>query len=227
MTNTAGPNENVKVEGSGFKKTFKINNLLIKRLTGKQNYTLMMIATPIIGNLELYKTVNNTNIIEFIFPRDLKSYNLTFYLTCPNIINMQIIAFNYLKFEDIKNGKIPNHNCSLILVMIANHQKFQITEARKNITYIIVYKTPQMKKPEVKYVINQENIRKKSRNVPRLYLETEDNPALMEGFLEFAQGVGFDDPLETNLYAIEENVETLTNQGDAVEIIPLEVAEGF
>ncbi|XP_065315269.1 uncharacterized protein LOC135924148 isoform X1 [Gordionus sp. m RMFG-2023] len=62
-----------------------------------------------------------------------------------------------LKEEAIKNGSILKRDSRINIVMMAYHHIAKITEARKNITYIILYKTAQMIKPRIKCVFNQES----------------------------------------------------------------------
>ncbi|XP_065315270.1 uncharacterized protein LOC135924148 isoform X2 [Gordionus sp. m RMFG-2023] len=73
-----------------------------------------------------------------------------------------------LKEEAIKNGSILKRDSRINIVMMAYHHIAKITEARKNITYIILYKTAQMIKPRIKCVFNQESKMKKPRVIRRM-----------------------------------------------------------
>ncbi|CAK9297488.1 unnamed protein product [Gordionus sp. m RMFG-2023] len=88
----------------------------------------------VFANLSTYK--NKRSLLLMVFPRNLKE-------------------------EAIKNGSILKRDSRINIVMMAYHHIAKITEARKNITYIILYKTAQMIKPRIKCVFNQESKMKK------------------------------------------------------------------
>ncbi|CAK9297477.1 unnamed protein product [Gordionus sp. m RMFG-2023] len=271
--------EGVKVKGRGLSKTFEVNDSIIQNLIGGMPYTILMNVVSKLGSFDYNKTVNNINTIGLIFPCDFNSYNISFYLTCSNFMNLSLIAFAYLRFdyriskiarisyhketaslvhfnfsipfdhmvqtfrmkllaitthnetrdleeskeftnlplkynfesngiyklsfqfkvcdmwfdtietikhvkidsnsiifanistyrtkpsllimvfprslkESLRNGKMSKRNCSLTLVVVAYDQRSNQTEER-NITYIISYKTPQMNRPNGKYIIHQ------------------------------------------------------------------------
>ncbi|XP_065315592.1 uncharacterized protein LOC135924464 [Gordionus sp. m RMFG-2023] len=103
--------------------------------------------------------------------------------------------------ESLRNGKMSKRNCSLTLVVVAYDQRSNQTEER-NITYIISYKTPQMNRPNGKYIIHQKTRSKRPRDIPKANFENleeflqgieELNPAAIEDFLQLIQDIGAND----------------------------------
>ncbi|CAK9297864.1 unnamed protein product [Gordionus sp. m RMFG-2023] len=105
---------------------------------------------PILFILSLHLFVHNDNNSIFV--------NLSTYKNKPSLLIM--VCPKSLK-ESLKNGKISKLNCSIIVFVIASNHIPTKTEAGRNRTYIIMYKTARMNKPIVKYIIQQENRKKK------------------------------------------------------------------
>ncbi|CAK9297474.1 unnamed protein product [Gordionus sp. m RMFG-2023] len=97
--------EGVKVGGRGLSKTFEVKDSIIQNLILGMPYTILMNVVSILGSFDYNKTVNNTNTIGLNFPCNFNSYNISFYLTCSNFMNLSLIAFTFLKFARISYHK--------------------------------------------------------------------------------------------------------------------------
>ncbi|XP_065315999.1 uncharacterized protein LOC135924810 isoform X4 [Gordionus sp. m RMFG-2023] len=93
--------------------------------------------------------------------------------TVNGMMKLDLSQKNVLIFKKtLKNAKIPKFNYKISVFIIIYRHKSNESEARRNITYIIAYKTPEMKQFYVRFIFHHESIWKKKRIFTKPSLES-------------------------------------------------------
>ncbi|XP_065315997.1 uncharacterized protein LOC135924810 isoform X2 [Gordionus sp. m RMFG-2023] len=118
-------------------------------------------------NRSTYK--NKPSLSIMVFPKKLNENGGT----VNGMMKLDLSQKNVLIFKKtLKNAKIPKFNYKISVFIIIYRHKSNESEARRNITYIIAYKTPEMKQFYVRFIFHHESIWKKKRIFTKPSLES-------------------------------------------------------